>query len=260
LGFLLQELGPAGAGSGKFAFEDCSMHAQPLLADLSPLSPNVTSSPRWLVTNGDTTVGPVHTELLLRGYLGGRIPLHCRVRDVRWNDWRPLLGIREIGSLQRRLDRDGVPRSLRDALSQLPVTRDVGELLTSALQLAALALDANAGLVHRFRSPLQQLVTSAVFGVPAERLGEVLPETDPSYALARRGKGLCGSPSHGLAERLIAERLQHDAPLTSVTMAPVIAAGRLVAILELGRTAHAFRVDDAGDLAEFAAELARRIG
>jgi hypothetical protein len=233
------------------------MLVQPLL---SALASDTSQSPRWLVTNGETTVGPVHTELLLRGYLGGRIPPHCQVREVRWGAWRPLLGIREIKSLQRRLDRDEAPLNLREALQRLPVTCDSGELLTAALQLAALALDANAGLLHRYRRPLSLPVTSAVFGVPAERLGEVLPESDPSYALALRGKGLCGSPRHGIAERLVAERLQHDAPLSSVLMTPVIACGRLVAMLELGRTSHGFRVDDAGDLAEFAAQLARRIG
>jgi hypothetical protein len=226
----------------------------------SGLSSDTSPSPRWLVTNGDTTVGPVHTELLLRGYMGGRIPEHCRVREVRWGSWRPLEGIREIGSLKRRLARDAAPLNLRDASHCLPVTRDVGELLTLALQLAALALDANAGLIHRYRRPLTLPVTSAVFGVPAERLGEVLAASDPSYLLALRGKGLCGSPRHGLTERILAERLQHDGPLASVAMTPVIAAGRLVAVLELGRTGHVFRADDADDLAEFAAQVARRIG
>jgi hypothetical protein len=224
------------------------------------LSSDPLQAPRWLVTNGNTTIGPVHTELLLRGYMGGRIPEHCQIREVRWGSWRPLEGIREIGSLKRRLARDTAPLNLRDASQQLPVTRDVGELLTAALQLAALALDANAGLIHRFRSPLSLPVTSAVFGVPAERLGEVLPYTDPSYVLALRGKSLCGSPYHGLAERLIAERLQFEAPLASVAMSPIIAAGRLVAVLELGRKDHVFRADDADDLAEFAAQVARRIG
>lgn len=218
------------------------------------------SQPRWLVTNGDTTIGPVHTELLLRGYLGGRIPLHCQVRELRWGSWRPLLGIREIKTLQRRLDRDDTQLNLREATERLPATRDVGELLTAALQLAALALDANAGLVHRYRAPLALPVTSAVFGVPAERLGEVLAHNDPSYQLALHGRNLFGSPAHGLAERLVAERLQHEAPLASVAMTPIIASGRLVAVLELGRTQHAFRVDDAGDLAQFAAQVARRIG
>ena len=224
------------------------------------LGSDLLQSPRWLITNGDTTVGPVHTELLLRGYLGGRIPLHCQVREVRWGSWRPLDGIREIGSLKRRLERDSAPLNLRDAVQRLPVTRDTGELLTAALQLAALALDANAGLVHRYRSPLTLPVTSSVFGVPAARLGEVLASSDPSYLLALRGKSLCGSPRHGLTERLVAERLQHDAPLTSVAMSPVIAAGRLVALLELGRTGHVFRADDIDDLAEFSAQVARRIG
>jgi len=218
------------------------------------------SSPRWLVTNGATTVGPVHTELLLRGYLGGRIPEHCSVREVRWGSWRPLASIREIGSLKRRMARDAGPVTLREVSQALPPTKDVGELLAAALQLAALTLDANAGLVHRFRSPLTLPVTSAVFGVPSERLGEVMAESDPSYLLAQRGRGFCGNPRHGVMERLVAERLQHDAPLTSVAMTPIMADGRLVAMLELGRTDHVFRGDDSEDLAALAAEVARRIG
>jgi hypothetical protein len=226
----------------------------------STLASDPLPAPRWLVTNGDTTIGPVHTDLLLRGYLGGRIPEHCQVRELRWNSWRTLDHIREIGSLKRRLARDAVPLSLRDASERLPATRDVGELLTVALSLAAQALDANAGLIHRYRSPLNLPVTSAVYGVPAESLGEVLSGSDPSYGLALRGKGLCGSPYAGSTERLVAERLQHDAPLASVAMAPIIASGRLVALLELGRTGHAFRADDGDELAEFAARVARRIG
>jgi GAF domain-containing protein len=224
-------------------------------------SSDTSQSPRWLVTNGQITVGPVHTELLLRGYMGGRIPEHCQVREVNWSAWRPLDGIREIGSLKRRLARDVErPLSLRDALQQLPTGAEVGELLSFGLLLAALVLDANAGLIHRYRSPVNLPVTSAVFGVPVERLGEMLPATDPSYALALRGKSLCGNPRHGVTERVLAERLQHDGPIASVTMTPVIASGRLVAMLELGRTDHCFRSDDTEDLAEFAAHLARRIG
>lgn len=227
---------------------------------VSSSSSDSAASPRWLVTNGDTTVGPVHTELLLRGYLGGRIPLHCRVREVGWGAWRPLERIREIGNLNRSLGPDTALLSLKAATERLPATRDVGELLTSALHLAALVLDANAGLIHRYRSPAPTPVTSAVFGVPAERLGEVLSESDPSYQAALRGKGLWGTPQQGLAERLVAERLQHDAPLSSVAMTPIIAGGRLIALLELGRTDHVFRVDDGAELAEFAARVARRIG
>lgn len=216
-------------------------------------------SPRWLVTNGTTTVGPVHTELLLRGYMGGRIPEHCQVRDVRWNAWRPLDGIREIGSLKRRLARDQErPLTLREAASRLP-RGDLGEVLTAALVLAALTLDASAGLIQRYRSPVPLPVCSSVFGVPVERLGEVLPASDPCYALALRGKGLCGSPRLGVAERVLAERMQFDAPLASVSMTPIRASGRLLAMLELGRIGHAFRTDDADDLAEFAGEVARRL-
>ena len=231
------------------------------LSRSSAVSHAYPQSPRWLVTNGDTIVGPVHTELLLRGYMGGRIPEHCQVRELSWQAFRPLDGIREIGSLKRRLARDGDrPLDLRDAVQRLPATPDVGELLTFALHLAARALDANAGLVHRYRSPVPTPVTSAAFGVMPERLGEVLAATDPSYLLARRGRTLCGNPRQGVAERLVAERLQHDGPLCSVAMAPVIASGRLVAMFELGRSDHPFRGDDAAELVELAAHVARRIG
>jgi len=228
----------------------------------SSFSLDTMQSPRWLVTNGDTTVGPVHTELLLRGYMGGRIPEHCWVREVRWGDWRPLDGIREIGTLRRRLAREKTPLNLREASQVLPTTSDVGELLAWMLQVAALSLDVNAGLIHRYRSPLDLPVTSAVYGAPAEKLGDVLSRDDPSYLLALRGKSLCDSPRHGLAERTVAERLQHDAPLLSVSMTPIVApaTGRLLGMLELGRTDHVFRVDDSGDLAELAARVALRIG
>jgi hypothetical protein len=230
------------------------------LTQASSLSAGRPQTERWLVTNGDITVGPVHTELLLRGYMGGRIPEHCRVREMSWPAFRPLDGIREIGSLKRRLARDTErPLNLREALQRLPLTADSGELLTCTLLLAALALDANAGLVHRYRSPSRLPVASAAFGVMPERLGEVLPATDPAYQLALRGRHLCGNPRHGTAERLVAERLQHDAPLSSVVMTPVIASGRLLAMLELGRTEHPFRADDADDLAELAAQVALRL-
>lgn len=225
----------------------------------SGFSFDLMQSPRWLVSNGDTTVGPVHTELLLRGYMGGRIPEHCWVREVRWHVWRPLDGIREIRSLKRRLARDTAPRSLREASQRLPSTRDEGEFLSAALHLAALALEASSGVLHRYRSPLELPVASAVLGVPTEKLGDVLSRDDPSYLLALRGKSLCGNPRHGLEERTVAERLQYDRPLVSVSMTPVMVAGRLVAMLELGRSDHAFRADDTDDLAEFAATLAQRL-
>jgi hypothetical protein len=42
-------------------------------------------------------------------------------------------------------------------------------------------------------------------------------------------------------------------------MTPIMASGKLVAMLELGRTDHAFRVDDADDLNELAARVALRL-
>ncbi len=226
------------------------------------LEPRPELAPRWLVSNGDTTVGPVRTELLLQGYLGGRIPAYCQVRQETWAFWRPLLRTRELSGVRPGLaPEQALPRErLRDAAAKLPLTRDAGELLSLALPLALHALLASSGIVHRYREPVSRPVTSVVCGVSAESLGEVLPGSDPSYLLAVQGRSLVGSPSQGLAERLIAERLQSDAAVLSVAMTPIVVSGRLFALLELGRTDHPFRAEDAADLAEFGAQVARRIG
>lgn len=233
-----------------------------MLAQSDSSSPWPDVSPRWLVTNGSATVGPVATDLLLRGYLGGRIPEHCQVRQEGWRLWRPLERIREIGALKRSLQGEAVdaPANLREALARLPPSSEAGEVLALALQLAARSLAADAGLLHRRRSPVSLLVTSALVGTSPERLGQVLPESDPAYLRALRGLSLCGSSQAGLAERLVAERLHSEAPIISVVMTPIVARGKLVALLELGRSDHPFRADDGYELAELAAHVAQRLG
>ena len=53
--------------------------------------------PLWYVTNGELTVGPVVTGLLMRGVEFGRVPDYCHVRTYR-GDWRTLSSVREISA------------------------------------------------------------------------------------------------------------------------------------------------------------------
>ncbi|HEX6764309.1 MAG TPA: DUF4339 domain-containing protein, partial [Polyangiaceae bacterium] len=50
----------------------------------------------WVVSNGDVEVGPVRTELLVRGVRHGRVPPDCRVRAAGSDDWRPVDHVREV--------------------------------------------------------------------------------------------------------------------------------------------------------------------
>src|SRR5690349_12176781 len=76
---------------------------------LRPIPP-----PLWFVSNGETTVGPVSTNLLLRGIAADRVPNDCMVRERSWRDWRALDSVREVAALRRDQVRYGqvhVPRA-----------------------------------------------------------------------------------------------------------------------------------------------------
>src|SRR5262245_62176932 len=57
--------------------------------------------PLWYVSNGDLTVGPVPTSLLVRGVEHGRVPDFCDVTT--WEgSWRNVLSVREISALNAK--------------------------------------------------------------------------------------------------------------------------------------------------------------
>src|SRR6478736_3532744 len=137
-------------------------------------------APEWLVCNGGVTVGPVRTELLLRGVIHGRVPSSAWVRQTGWQNWRELRQIREVSALIRVLDRrvdDAAPdpASLREGAETVARAADVGEALLIALHAASLATSSTVGMAHRVREPLLLPTLSCVFEVPSERLGDVLP-------------------------------------------------------------------------------------
>jgi hypothetical protein len=218
------------------------------------------SPPQWLVSNGSITVGPVRTELLLRGVLHGRVPTDSMVREVGWQNWREIGQIREVCALKRVLERavaepNAKAASLRESAAAVAEARDVGEALLLALHSAAQATSATVGLAHRVREPLLLPTTSCVFESSTEALGEVLPWFDPAFALARSG-GLVLGPAHeGVVERAISARLAGPAPLRGVAMLPITVDGQLCAMLELGRSDHLFRVSDPAELGDLAVSI-----
>ncbi|HTQ08392.1 MAG TPA: hypothetical protein VMI54_31270 [Polyangiaceae bacterium] len=202
----------------------------------------------WVVSNGDVTIGPVRTELLLRGIRHGRVPLDCQVRAAGSDEWRPLASLREVMALQGHAGSVG---DFQRAAAQISGARDEQEVLLMLLHGAVAATRATCGLVHRQRPPVRLPVTSYCFGGLDDRLGQVLSYQDPAYVLALSGQTLAGAPTGGLAEELVAERLG-DPSLAGVLMVPVTHGTELAAMLELGRSERGFRLDDVDALSRLA--------
>ncbi|HEX9295133.1 MAG TPA: GYF domain-containing protein [Polyangiaceae bacterium] len=218
---------------------------------------------RWYVTNGETVVGPVDTDLLVRGITANRIPDDCMVMQEAWTSWRSLPQIRELSRIspkpswvqpQDELASSGVPENLvRNA-------RDAGEALLFAMHAAVMATRATAGLVHRAREPFVGLVTSCAHGLGLDgQLGQVLPRLDPAMATAQQGSVLVArARTAGEPERAIARRFSVCGELAGVAMVPVFDGARLLAMIELARTDHPFRVEDADILQRIAAVVCLR--
>ena len=215
------------------------------------------SADAWYVTDGCGVVGPVDTDLLLRGIASSRIPQSCLVKQASWTSWRHLHEIREAsrGWLARapmwatgRLGKSEVPE---DFVSR---ARNAGEALLFAMHAAVEATRATAGLVHRQREPFVGLVTSCAHGPGVyEQLGQVVPRFDPALAAARMGRGVLGRPAGGERQRCIARRFEAcGTDLAGVAMVPVFDGPRLLAMIELVRADHPFRREDRGILQRIA--------
>lgn len=221
----------------------------------------LSSTPEWLVSNGTVTVGPVGTELLLRGVMHGKVPSTSWVRQTGWPSWREVGKIREVSALHRVLERNVEqlePSTLRESAEALFQAHDAGEALLIALHAAARATSATVGLAHRLREPLFLPTTTCAFGAASERLGEVLPWFDPAFAFARTGYSrlLSGSGSAGSLEHASSTRLSPSEPLQGLALLPIWVSGRLYAFFELGRSDHPFRDSDAMGLSEFGGQVA----
>lgn len=231
-----------------------------LSSSSTPLFGNLVKKPPplWYVTNGVSTVGPVTTNLLVRGVANERVPDDCLVRERKWSMWRGLDRIREVAAVRRERAvrgafdieptrwKDPVPPEVTYAplLRQLLWAQDPNEVLARALIETMRATGALVGAVHRRRPPHAGFVTTCVLGPGMRaRLGRGFTGDDAAFALAAEGTPLCEAPRRGASE-CVSEHLGGLAANSGVAMVPVTCFGRLYAVLELGRPDHQFRAVD----------------
>ena len=201
--------------------------------------------PLWFVTNGELTVGPVVTGLLMRGVEYGRVPEYCHVRPYR-GGWRTLNAVREISALHRKSSpKAASSEQLTDWARSLDRIKDEAELCHTVTWLALAATSAESAMLHFRGRSSTSLVTRSVLGpMSRERLGYALREDDPLLRSARRGKPVTGPP-YGTTEDALAMRFaSSQGGAGAVAMIPVFVGRTLTAMLEISRPGHAFRRTD----------------
>ena len=201
--------------------------------------------PLWYVTNGDLTVGPVRTGLLMRGVEFGRVPDYCQVRPSR-GGWRELNGVREIAALHSKPTWQA-PSEEQFVEWTRPVERvkDEGELCHTVTWLALVATGAESAMFHFRGRYSRELVTRSVLGpMPRDQLGCGLPEGDLVLAAARERRPVIGPP-YGPAEDALAMRFAASSGgVGAAAMIPIFIRGTLTGMLEVARPGHAFRRSD----------------
>ncbi|MEB2311231.1 MAG: hypothetical protein OZ921_03135 [Sorangiineae bacterium] len=207
--------------------------------------------PLWFVSNGETTVGPVRTDLLLRGVFHGRVPDDCWVRELTWGSWRALGEIREVAALRRA---QGFGGGVQNALERPGVKaaglirhgRDTGEVLLFALHAAVAATGAEVGFAHRLASPWESPITRAAHGDGTHGLlGARIAPSDLALGAARARRIVLGAPDSTGVHRAVAARLTGGVrELSGVAMLPILRERELLAFIELGRRGHGFRRHD----------------
>jgi hypothetical protein len=212
------------------------------------LSPSVfrpLPPPLWYVTNGELTVGPVTTGLLVRGVEHGRVPDDCHV-TVYGGYWRNVFGVREVAALNSKVG----PRPLSD--EQLvewsrPASRlrDEEELAHTVTFLSLATTGAESAMFHYCGRRSRSFVTRSILGpMSTDRLGRALPEWDPLLEAARLGKPVMGPP-YGPLEDALAMRMATSAGgVGAAAMIPIFTGGMLRGVLELSRPGHSFRRAD----------------
>jgi hypothetical protein len=204
-----------------------------------------TPPPLWYVTNGELTVGPVVTGLLIRGVEAGRVPEYCQVSPYH-GDWRTLHAVREIAALNSKVN--GIAPSadqLQDLTRPIERIKDECELSHTVAWLALMATGAESAMFHYRRGNQRSLITRSVIGpISNERLGYELPESDLVLQAARRRRPVFGPP-YGLTEDALAIRFATSrGGVGAAAMIPLFVGEQLTAMLELSRPGHAFRRSD----------------
>ena len=204
-----------------------------------------TPPPLWYVTNGELTVGPVVTGLLIKGVEFGRVPEYCQVSPYH-GDWRTLNSVREIAALNSKVN--GTAPSQEQLLEWTrPVERikDEAELSHTITWLALMATGAESAMFHYRGRNQRSLITRSVLGpISNERLGYALPEHDLVLKAARQRRPVVGPP-YGQTEDALAIRFASSrGGVGAAAMIPIFVGENLTGMLELSRPGHAFRRTD----------------
>lgn len=210
--------------------------------------------PLWYVSNGEVSVGPVNTALLIRGVERGRVAGDCQVRAFD-GVWRGLCRVREIAALQGKRSSEPTGPQLAELGATVARLRDEDLLFNTTLRLSQTLTGAESAMFHYRGRRGRSLFTRAVLGtVSRGRLGYPLSEHDLVLQSARQGIPVQGPP-YGPVEDELSKRFASCHPgVGAVAMIPILVAGELTAMLELSRPGYAFRCNDL----KHAERLARR--
>lgn len=205
----------------------------------------------FFITDGNVTVGPVGAELLVRGIQAGKVPLEACVWCAGWDQWQKIHEYAaEIGVMPT--EEAVVARSKRARVSdlsplQLPSTdvqrttlsraQDLNEAASLFFSFCASATSAECGWVHVYSKAaggamvtLEGIGPRATFGV-----GRTIDASDHALRVARDGRTVLSEPIPGVVgSATVARVLATGVPPTSVLMTPVLCAGQLLVMLELG--------------------------
>jgi hypothetical protein len=157
------------------------------------------------------------------------------------------------------------PPSMRptvvDPTGVLASAEDLEQALLLALSTSVAAAGAHVGFLHLLRADLGATVTTFAHGPDAEvLLGERLAADDPALRAAQAGHTVMGEPRLGEAGRYIAGRMARCLPgPRGVAMVPVMVAGYMAAMLEVGRASRPFRAREIARVEDVAEALSGRI-
>ena len=201
--------------------------------------------PLWYVSDGELTVGPVTTSLLLRGVECGKVHTDCWVRSS-GSDWRNVLAVREVSALAGNTGpRLPSGEQLVEWAGPAQRLRDEEELSHNLAWLALVATGAESAMVH-YRGPRsRRFFTRAIVGpMGMDQFGRSLPDLDPVLCAARLGRPVVGPP-YGLVEDALALRMAtSENGVGAAAAIPIFWLGSLRVVLELSRPGHPFRRED----------------
>lgn len=233
---------------------------------------------RWYVSDGATAIGPVGLDLIARGIQEGKVPLESYVRHEAWRVWRPVWEVTELNTpqaldsatptppyqqhpqppphqLHRPPDsftptdditlpgRPLLPEELAPSDS-LEGAADISDALHLLLNAAVLHLRADAALLHRIDDG-GAIVHFAHGPFARTMIGFETDLSDPVIDVAHMGRVIVAEPAPGPAGQVLVGRLLHvGVQCDAATMHPILVAGRLIAVLEVGRKGPQLRASE----------------